>query len=180
MRSRSTNLQSARCRGHPGARAWWPASRLSSGGMTLRTKHLRPTGLRHLAIVGPAGGDTLGALRSAAMQQHHVGMLDANLVEPVPDRARRSSEWNVQSLGKRRFGSTFQSKHTRLPPNNSTSIPAAECSSTLSQKSDFRWARPCGRRYNRAYSRLRRHSEARSIDAHDLPARSRRRWRRCK
>ena len=37
--------------------------------------------LRHLAVVGPAGGDALGALRRTAMQQHHVGMLGANLVE---------------------------------------------------------------------------------------------------
>ena len=43
--------------------------------------------LRHLAVVGPAGGDQLGALRRAAMQQHHVGMLGVDLVEPVPDQA---------------------------------------------------------------------------------------------
>ena len=38
-----------------------------------------------LAIVGPAGGDALGAARAAAMQQHHVGMLGADLVKGVPD-----------------------------------------------------------------------------------------------
>src|SRR5688572_21010318 len=31
--------------------------------------------MRHLARVGPAGGDALGARRRAAMQQDHVGML---------------------------------------------------------------------------------------------------------
>ena len=41
--------------------------------------------LRDLAIVGPAGGDALGAARAAAVQQHHVGMLGADLVERVPD-----------------------------------------------------------------------------------------------
>ena len=57
--------------------------------------------LRHLAVVGPAGGDALGAARAAAVQQHHVGVLLAGLVERVPDpvvivaverrRRRRSS-----------------------------------------------------------------------------------------
>ena len=41
--------------------------------------------LRDLAVVGPAGGDALGALRRAAVQQHHVGVLGVHLVEPVPD-----------------------------------------------------------------------------------------------
>ena len=41
--------------------------------------------LRHLAAFGPAGGDALGAARAAAVQQHHVGMLLAGLVERVPD-----------------------------------------------------------------------------------------------
>src|ERR1700681_4749503 len=43
--------------------------------------------LRHLAGVGPAGGDTFGALGAATMQQHHVGMLGVDLVELVPDQA---------------------------------------------------------------------------------------------
>ncbi len=43
--------------------------------------------LRHLAVVGPAGGDAFGALRRAAVQQHHVGVLGMNPVEPVPDQA---------------------------------------------------------------------------------------------
>ncbi len=51
----------------------------------------RPVGfeddLRRLAIVGPAGGDALGATRATAVQQHHVRMLGERLVEPVPDRA---------------------------------------------------------------------------------------------
>ena len=42
--------------------------------------------LRNLAVVGPAGGDALGALRRAAVQQHHVGMLGVDLVELVPDQ----------------------------------------------------------------------------------------------
>ncbi len=37
-------------------------------------------------MTGPAGGDALGAFRAAAVQQHHVGMLGMDLVEPVPDR----------------------------------------------------------------------------------------------
>jgi hypothetical protein len=41
--------------------------------------------LRDFAIVGPAGGYALGAPRAAAMQQHHVGVLGADLVERVPD-----------------------------------------------------------------------------------------------
>src|SRR5712671_2426678 len=43
--------------------------------------------LRDLASVGPGGGDALGALRAAAMEQNHAGVLGVNLVEPVPDRA---------------------------------------------------------------------------------------------
>ena len=41
--------------------------------------------LRHLAAVGPASGDTLGAFWRAAVQQHHVGVLGAHLVERFPD-----------------------------------------------------------------------------------------------
>ena len=37
-------------------------------------------------MVGPAGGDALGALGAAAVQQHDVGMLGADLVERGPDR----------------------------------------------------------------------------------------------
>lgn len=51
----------------------------------------RPVGLkdnlRHIALFGPAGGDALGPLRTAAMQQHHVRMLCAGAVQRVPDRA---------------------------------------------------------------------------------------------
>jgi hypothetical protein len=43
--------------------------------------------LGDLAGVGPGGGDALGALRAAAVQQHHAGMLGVDLVEPVPDGA---------------------------------------------------------------------------------------------
>ena len=49
----------------------------------------RPVGLeddlRDLAAVGPAGGDTLGAARAAAVQQHHVGIFRVHLVEHGPD-----------------------------------------------------------------------------------------------
>jgi hypothetical protein len=48
-----------------------------------------PVGLEddlwHLAIIGPAGGDALGAARAAAVQQYHVGMLGADPVERLPD-----------------------------------------------------------------------------------------------
>ena len=48
-----------------------------------------PVGLEddlwNFAMVGPAGGDALGAARAAAVQQHHVGMLGADLVERLPD-----------------------------------------------------------------------------------------------
>jgi hypothetical protein len=37
--------------------------------------------LGHLAVVGPAGGDTLGALRRTAVQQHHVRVLGMDLIE---------------------------------------------------------------------------------------------------
>jgi hypothetical protein len=43
--------------------------------------------LRHLAVVGPAGGDALGALRRTAVQQHHVKMLSMDLIELVPNQA---------------------------------------------------------------------------------------------
>jgi len=49
----------------------------------------RPVGLEddlwNFAIVSPAGGDALGAARAAAVQEHHVRMLGADLVERVPD-----------------------------------------------------------------------------------------------
>ena len=38
--------------------------------------------LRHLAVIGPAGGDALGALRRSAVQEHHVGVLGVDLIEP--------------------------------------------------------------------------------------------------
>src|SRR3546814_2724335 len=41
--------------------------------------------LHDLAVVGPAGGDALGAARAATVQQHHVGMLGVDLVERGPD-----------------------------------------------------------------------------------------------
>ena len=48
-----------------------------------------PVGLEddlwNFAMIGPAGGDALGALGAAAVQQHHVGMLGADLVERRPD-----------------------------------------------------------------------------------------------
>jgi hypothetical protein len=39
------------------------------------------------AVVGPAGGHTLGTLRRTAVQQHHVRMLGMDLIELVPDQA---------------------------------------------------------------------------------------------
>ena len=51
---------------------------------------LRPVGLegdlRDLAVVGPLGGDQLGALWRSAVQQHHVGMLGVHLVQLGPDQ----------------------------------------------------------------------------------------------
>src|ERR1700751_3883467 len=41
--------------------------------------------LWNFAMIGPAGGDALGAFGAAAVQQHHVGMLGADLVERLPD-----------------------------------------------------------------------------------------------
>ena len=41
--------------------------------------------LRHLAIIGPAGGGSLGAFWRTAMDQHHVGMLGEHLIEHGPD-----------------------------------------------------------------------------------------------
>src|SRR6266436_59951 len=50
-----------------------------------------PVGLegdwRNLAVVGPASRNAICALRADDMQEHHVGVLGADLVEPVPDRA---------------------------------------------------------------------------------------------
>src|SRR6266852_3556418 len=39
--------------------------------------------LLDVAVVGPTGGDTRGALRRTAVQQHHVWMLGVDLVEPI-------------------------------------------------------------------------------------------------
>ena len=51
---------------------------------------LRPVGpegdLGHLSMAGPFGGDEFGALRRAAVQQHHVGVLGVNLIELGPDQ----------------------------------------------------------------------------------------------
>src|SRR5208337_1763967 len=41
--------------------------------------------LRDLAMIGPAGGGFLSALRRAAMDEHHVGMLREHFVEHGPD-----------------------------------------------------------------------------------------------
>jgi len=52
---------------------------------------LRPVGpeghLRHLAVIGPAGGDQFGSLRRAAMQEHHLRVLGMDLIEFRPDQA---------------------------------------------------------------------------------------------
>ncbi|KXF77127.1 hypothetical protein ATN84_25630 [Paramesorhizobium deserti] len=42
--------------------------------------------LRHLAGLGPAGGDTFGPFRRAAVQQHHVRELRSSTIERIPDR----------------------------------------------------------------------------------------------
>ena len=53
---------------------------------SLRLKGVRPEGDQgHLAVVGPAGGNPFGTFRRTAVQQHHVRMLAANLVERIPD-----------------------------------------------------------------------------------------------
>ena len=41
--------------------------------------------LRDLAVVGPAGGDALGAPRRAAMQKNHAGIVGERLIEHLPD-----------------------------------------------------------------------------------------------
>ena len=41
--------------------------------------------LRHVAGIGPFGGDQFGALGRLAVDQHHVGVLGVDLVERVPD-----------------------------------------------------------------------------------------------
>ena len=38
-------------------------------------------------MIGPSGGDALGAFWAAAMQQHHLGVFGPDFVEAVPDRA---------------------------------------------------------------------------------------------
>ena len=41
--------------------------------------------LQNLALIGPAGGDAFGAARAAAVEENHVRVLGADLVERVPD-----------------------------------------------------------------------------------------------
>ena len=43
--------------------------------------------LRDVAVARPFAGDEFGALRRAAVQQHHFGVLGVDLVQPVPDQA---------------------------------------------------------------------------------------------
>jgi hypothetical protein len=100
-----------------------PGNTMTPIGRTSRIRSLRLNGaapgvpvpvrlednLRHLAVVGPAGSDALGALGTAAMQQHHVGMLGANLVERVPDRGvivevESAGEGDLRSSGKQYLG----------------------------------------------------------------------------
>jgi hypothetical protein len=61
--------------------------------------------LRHLAVIGPAGGGFLGAFRRAAMDQHHVGMLGVDLVEHGPDQLGVGV---VGAAGKRDLGAFGQ------------------------------------------------------------------------
>ena len=82
--------------------------------------------LRDLAVLGPAGGDALGAARAAAVQQHHVGVLLAGLVERVPDplvivaveRRRRRRSWcrPAPAPRSRRGGGRRGSRGSRSPP----------------------------------------------------------------
>ena len=46
----------------------------------------RKADLGDAAMIGPAGGNLLSALRRFAMHQHHVRMLGMHLVELVPDQ----------------------------------------------------------------------------------------------
>ena len=73
----------------------------------------RPFGLEddlgRLAIVGPAGGDAIGALGRSAVEQHHVGVAREGLVEPVPDQAmvvevEPAGEGDLGAGGNERFG----------------------------------------------------------------------------
>ena len=45
--------------------------------------------LGDFAMIGPAGGDALGAAWAAAVQQHHVGVLGADLVECLRNTSRK-------------------------------------------------------------------------------------------
>jgi len=73
---------------------------------------LRPIGLegdlRHLAMVGPASSDFFGAFRTAAVQQHHVGVLGVDLIEFVPDElvvgAVSTGEDDLRACGQHHLG----------------------------------------------------------------------------
>ncbi len=73
----------------------------------------------HLAGVGPAGGNALGACRRPAVQQDHVGMLGADLVERGPD------ELMVVEVGTAGEGDLGTSRHQQL------GLGAAPCGEEL-------------------------------------------------
>src|SRR5262249_58469165 len=61
--------------------------------------------LCHVAVISPAGGDALRALGTAAMQQYHIEMLAADLVQRRPDcrmivEVKAAGEGNLWSDGK--------------------------------------------------------------------------------
>ncbi len=97
----------------------------------------------HLAGVGPAGGDALGAGRRAAVQQDHVGMLGVDLVERAPDQLMvvevgTTGEGDLRSSGYQQFGLG--------PAPSGEELPAVDHRSGKRSMIDHRpGARPPGR-----------------------------------
>jgi hypothetical protein len=65
--------------------------------------------LGHLAVICPTGSDQFGSLRRPAVQQHHLGVLDMDLIELRPDQAvivevRAASHGNLRAGGQHHLG----------------------------------------------------------------------------
>src|SRR5262249_39045523 len=58
---------------------------LERGGIAMTCPVRLEDDLQDLAVVGPTGGDPLSAARASAVQQHHVAVFGAHLVEGGPD-----------------------------------------------------------------------------------------------
>jgi hypothetical protein len=90
-------------------------------------------------VIRPAGGSLLGAFRTAAMHEHHVRMLDVDLVERGPDAlvigvVYAAGESDLRAFGQQQLGFSSVSAIPKQPAP--ASLPLLPGASLLPPGSD--------------------------------------------